>query len=130
MWRGSLVSVSPTLIRCRYKFIAKQRNQQHKTITTRSRQICSALREALFTAQVLSQVALVQDDDRGGVRSTTVRCTFRRDAESQRHIAHRIHHNSLVRFGSFRHSSNARLQHVVSIQKLLLRVGLEPHSPL
>lgn len=54
------------------------------------------LQEVVLHSKILSDVGLVQHDNRGGIQIFTILRGLRRDAEPQRNVAHAVHHGAPV----------------------------------
>lgn len=86
--------------------------------------------ERVLFANVRSEIGLVQHDDRRRICTTTIGGALRCDAKSKRHVGHVVNDDALLRLGAFRHSADARFEHIVAVEELLFRIWLQPHSPL
>jgi len=60
------------------------------------------------------------------IRVSTIGGGLRSDAETERHVGHRIHDHTLIPSSVLGDSSKTRLQHVIAVQVLLLGRRLQP----
>lgn len=82
--------------------------------------------EKVFVAKIFARVGLVEGDHGHGIETLDLERRLGGDTEAKRQVIHRVDDHTLELSRLVGDTTQARLEHRISIQKLLLGIWFQP----